>query len=155
MGDVIKGWLFFVFFFCHVGSLLLRGRLIPAASLAAEHGLEACGWSLCAQLLRGMWHPPRPGMAPCPLRGQADSYPLRLQESPSQGSLTRSPQCSLDSPEGTVGGRVDTKSGFQREGAATTQKTGWPLKPHVRNNLLGPECCQQKAVFWVTPTCRV
>ena len=86
LGDVIKGW--FGFFFCHVGSLLLRGHLIAVASLAAEHGLEACSWSLCAQLLRGMWNPSRPGMDPCPLHGQADSYPLRHQESPSQGSLS-------------------------------------------------------------------
>ena len=52
----------------------LRGLLIAVASLVAEHrlgmwasvvvalGLSSCGSR--AQLLRGMWDPPRPGLEP-------------------------------------------------------------------------------------------
>ena len=54
------------------GPLLIavRGPLTIAASLAAEHRLQTRRLSNCgsrAQLLRGMWDPPRPGLEPvCP-----------------------------------------------------------------------------------------
>ena len=69
----------------------VHGLLIAVASLAAEHGLQACrlqqlwhagsvvvarGLSSCgawAQSLRGMWDLPGPGSNPCPLHWQADS----------------------------------------------------------------------------------
>ena len=38
------------------------GPLTIAASLVAEHRLGSCGSR--AQLLRGMWDPPRPGLEP-------------------------------------------------------------------------------------------
>ena len=41
--------------------------LTVAASLVAEHGLQTCRLSSCgsrAQLLRGMWDLPRPGLEP-------------------------------------------------------------------------------------------
>ena len=47
--------------------IAVRGPLTVAASLAAEHRLQACRLSNCgsrAQLLRGMWDPPRPGLEP-------------------------------------------------------------------------------------------
>ena len=43
----------------------VRGPLIIAASLVAEHRLQTCRLSSCgswAQLLRGMWDLPRPGL---------------------------------------------------------------------------------------------
>ena len=51
------------------GPLLIavRGPLTIAASLVAEHRLQTCRLSSCgsrAQLLRGMWDPPRPGLEP-------------------------------------------------------------------------------------------
>ena len=51
------------------GPLLIavHGPLTIAASLVAEHRLQTCGLSSCgsrAQLLRGMWDPPRPGLEP-------------------------------------------------------------------------------------------
>ena len=65
--------------------IAVRGPLTIAASLGAEHRLQTCRRSNCgswAQLLRGMWDPPRPGPNPCPLHWQADSQPLRHQGSP-------------------------------------------------------------------------
>ena len=47
--------------------IAVRGPLTIAASLAAEHRLQTCRLSNCgsrAQLLRGMWDPPRPGLEP-------------------------------------------------------------------------------------------
>ena len=47
--------------------IAVRGPLIIAASLVAEHRLQTCRLSNCgsrAQLLRGMWDPPRPGLEP-------------------------------------------------------------------------------------------
>ena len=47
--------------------IVVRGPLTIAASLVAEHRLQTRGLSSCgsrAQLLRGMWDPPRPGLAP-------------------------------------------------------------------------------------------
>ena len=47
--------------------IAVRGPLIIAASLAAEHRLQTRRLSSCgsrAQLLRGMWDPPRPGLEP-------------------------------------------------------------------------------------------
>ena len=44
-----------------------RGPLTVAASLVAEHRLQMRRLSSCgsrAQLLRGMWDPPRPGLKP-------------------------------------------------------------------------------------------
>ena len=51
------------------GPLLIavRGPLTIAASLVAEHRLQMHRLSNCgsqAQLLRGMWNPPRPGLEP-------------------------------------------------------------------------------------------
>ena len=47
--------------------MAVRGPLSVAASLAAEHKLQTRRLSSCgsgAQLLRGMWDPPRPGLEP-------------------------------------------------------------------------------------------
>ena len=50
--------------------IAVRGPLTIAASLVAEHGLQTRRLSNCgsrAQLLRGMWDLPRPGLKPvCP-----------------------------------------------------------------------------------------
>ena len=50
--------------------IVVCGPLTIAASLAAEHRLQTRRLSNCgsrAQLLRGMWDPPRPGLEPvCP-----------------------------------------------------------------------------------------
>ena len=66
--------------------IAVRGPLTIVASLVAEHRLQTRRLSSCgsrAQLLHGMWDPPRPGPNPCPLHWQADSQPLRHQGSPS------------------------------------------------------------------------
>ena len=42
--------------------ITVRGPLTIAASLAVERRLSNCGSR--AQLLRGMWDPPRPGLEP-------------------------------------------------------------------------------------------
>ena len=50
--------------------IAVRGPLTIAASLVAEHRLQTCRLSNCgsrAQLLRGMWDPPRPGLEPMSL----------------------------------------------------------------------------------------
>ena len=47
--------------------IAVRGPLTDAASLVAEHRLQMRKLSSCgsrAQLLRGMWDPPRPGLEP-------------------------------------------------------------------------------------------
>ena len=47
--------------------IAVRGPLSIVASLAAEHRLQTCRLSNCgsrAQLLRGMWDLPRPGLEP-------------------------------------------------------------------------------------------
>ena len=47
--------------------IVVRRPLTIAASLVAEHRLQTCRLSSCgsrAQLLRGMWDPPRPGLEP-------------------------------------------------------------------------------------------
>ena len=47
--------------------IAVRGPLTVAASLVAEHRLQTLRLSSCgsrAQLLRGMWDPPRPGLEP-------------------------------------------------------------------------------------------
>ena len=47
--------------------IAVRGPLTVAASLVAEHRLQMRRLSSCgsrAQLLRGMWDPPRPGLDP-------------------------------------------------------------------------------------------
>ena len=47
--------------------IAVRGPLTVAASLVAEHRLQTRSLSSCgsrAQLLRGMWDPPRPGLEP-------------------------------------------------------------------------------------------
>ena len=47
--------------------IVVRGPLTIAASLVAEHRLQTCRLSNCgswAQLLRGMWDLPRPGLEP-------------------------------------------------------------------------------------------
>ena len=55
--------------------ITVHGPLTIAASLVAEHRLQTCRLSSCgawAQLLRGMWDPPRPGLEPVspPLAGR-------------------------------------------------------------------------------------
>ena len=58
--------------FCSCGKwgpllIAVRGPLIIAASLVAEHRLQMCRLSNCgsrAQLLRGIWDPPGPGLEP-------------------------------------------------------------------------------------------
>ena len=47
---------------------------------ALERGLSSCGERV--SLLRSLWNRPRPGIKPCPLHWQADSYSLGHQESP-------------------------------------------------------------------------
>ena len=47
--------------------IAVRGPLTVAASLLVEHRLQMRRFSNCgsrAQLLRGMWDPPRPGLEP-------------------------------------------------------------------------------------------
>ena len=47
--------------------IVVRGPLTIVASPVAEHRLQTCRLSSCgsrAQLLRGMWDPPRPGLEP-------------------------------------------------------------------------------------------
>ena len=47
--------------------IVVRGPLTVTASLVAEHRLQTCRLSNCgswAQLLRGMWDLPRPGLEP-------------------------------------------------------------------------------------------
>ena len=47
--------------------IVVRGPLTIAASLVAEHRLQTRRLSSCgsrAQLLRGIWDPPRPGLEP-------------------------------------------------------------------------------------------
>ena len=47
--------------------IAVRGPLIIAASLVAEHRLQMCrlsNWGSRALLLRGMWDLPRPGLEP-------------------------------------------------------------------------------------------
>ena len=49
--------------------IAVRGPLTIAASLVAEHRLQTCRLSNCgsqAQLLRGMWDLPGPGLEPVP-----------------------------------------------------------------------------------------
>ena len=53
--------------FCSCGKwgplfIVVRGPLTIAASLVAERRLSSCGSR--AQLLHGMWDPPRPGLEP-------------------------------------------------------------------------------------------
>ena len=65
--------------------IAVHGPLTIAASLVAEHKLQMRRLSSCgsrAQLLRGMWDLPRPGLELCSLHRQADSQPLRHQGSP-------------------------------------------------------------------------
>ena len=68
--------------------ITVRGPLTIAASLVAEHRLQTCRLSSCgsqAQLLRGTWDLPRPGLEPVSPALAADSQPLRHQGSPSFG----------------------------------------------------------------------
>ena len=65
--------------------IAVRGPLIIAASLVAEHRLQTRRLSNCgsrAQLLCGMWDLPRPGLEPVSLHWQADSQSRRHQGSP-------------------------------------------------------------------------
>ena len=66
--------------------IAVHGPLTIAASLVAEHRLQMrrlSSYGSRAQLLRGMWDLPRPGLEPVsPLHWQADSQPLRHQGSP-------------------------------------------------------------------------
>ena len=50
--------------------IVMRGPLTVMVSLVAEHRLQTCRLSSCgswAQLLRGMWDLPRPGLEPMSL----------------------------------------------------------------------------------------
>ena len=63
----------------------VRGPLTIAASLVAEHGLQMRRLSSCgsrAQLLCGMWDPPRPGLEPVSPALAGRLSPLRHQGSP-------------------------------------------------------------------------
>ena len=54
--------------------IAVRRPLTITASLVAEHRLQTCKLSNCgprAQLLRGMWDPPRPGLKPVCQIGRA------------------------------------------------------------------------------------
>ena len=65
--------------------ITVRRPLTITASLVAEHRLQTRRLSNCgsqAQLLHGMWDPPRPGLEPVPPALAADSQPLRHQGSP-------------------------------------------------------------------------
>ena len=65
--------------------IAVRRPLTIAASLVAEQRLQTRRLSSCvsrAQLLRGMWGLPRPGLEPVSPALQADSQPLRHQGSP-------------------------------------------------------------------------
>ena len=65
--------------------IAVHGPLTIAASLVAEHRLQARRLSSCgsrAQLLRGMWDLPRPGLEPVSPALKAGSQPLRHQGSP-------------------------------------------------------------------------
>ena len=65
--------------------IAVRRPLTMVASLVVEHRLQMRRLSSCgsrAQLLRGMWDLPRPGLEPVSLHWQADSQPLRHQGSP-------------------------------------------------------------------------
>ena len=74
--------------------IAVRGPYTIAASLVAEHRLQTRRLSNCgsrAQLLCGMWDPPRPGSNLRPLHWQADSQPLRHQGSPIHSFLDSFP----------------------------------------------------------------
>ena len=65
--------------------IAVRGPLTIVASLVAEHRLQTRRLSNCgsrAQLLRGMWDLPRPGLEPVSPALAGDSHPLRHQGSP-------------------------------------------------------------------------
>ena len=65
--------------------IAVRGPLTITASLVVEQRLQTRRLSSCvsrAQLLRGMWDPPRPGLEPVSPALQADSQPLHHQGSP-------------------------------------------------------------------------
>ena len=65
--------------------IAVRRPLTTAASLVAEHRLQTRRLSSCgsrAQLLRGMWDLPKPGLEPVSPNWQADSQPLHHQGSP-------------------------------------------------------------------------
>ena len=72
--------------------IAVRGPFTVAASLVGEHRLQTRRLSNCgsrAQLLHGMWDPPRQGSNPCLLHWQADSQPLRHQGSPAYNFLNK------------------------------------------------------------------
>ena len=65
--------------------IAVRGPLIIAASLVAEHGLQTHRLSSCgswAQPLRGTWDPPRTGPEPVSPALAGDSQPLCHQGRP-------------------------------------------------------------------------
>ena len=65
--------------------IVVRGPLTIVASLVAEHRLQMRRLSNCgsrAQLLRGMWDPPRPGLEPVSPALAGRFSPLRHQGSP-------------------------------------------------------------------------
>ena len=82
------------------GPLLMavRGPLTVAASPVVEHRLQTRRLSSCgsrAQLLRGMWNPPRPGLEPVSL-----ALAGRLSTTAPPGK----PCVSLLNEDGSVGG---------------------------------------------------
>ena len=65
--------------------IAVRGPLTIVASLVAEHRLQTRRLSSCgsqAQLLRGMWDLPRPGLKPVSPALAGRFQPLRHQGSP-------------------------------------------------------------------------
>ena len=71
--------------------IVVRGPLTVAASLVVEHRLQMRSLSSCgsrAQLLRGMWDLPRPGLEPVSPALAGNSQPLRHQGSPEMSFVT-------------------------------------------------------------------
>ena len=65
--------------------IAVRGPLTVAASLVAEHRLQTRRLSSCgsrAQLLRGMWNLPRPGLEPVPCTGRQTPNHCATREAP-------------------------------------------------------------------------
>ena len=70
--------------------IAVRGPLVIAASLVAEHRLQTRRLNNCgsqAQLLRGMWDLPRPGLEPMSPALAGRFSPLRHQGSPNKWNL--------------------------------------------------------------------
>ena len=76
-----------------LGSTGLRVCRHTHGSQARQCGPRSCGaW---ADLLRGMWNLPRPGIKLCPMHQQVDSYPLCHQGSPRAEFKSKKSRVSL------------------------------------------------------------